>query len=433
MGSVPEAGRIDAARASARLHTEAAADASTLRAHNLGLVMRLLRDHGPQSRKDIERATGLVPASVSNLLADLQARGLVQDARPTGHEPRGRGRPRVLVEPVPFRALVLAVRIERTRVAAELHSCSGRLLDASSRGVELNWGQPGDVAHAIAELVLRADELAVENDAVLLGCVVTLPGPVGAGNRIADSTEFGWGHLELPEMIRAEGAPRGLPIELVNDANAAALAEYAALPLPRPEVMLYVDGGFGGVGGGVIADGRILGGARGFGGELGHVTVDWRGRMCDCGSIGCLNAYLSPEALLTSARLMDHVEMTGLPAAMDELRARLDRSEKRAVDVALRAGDILGAAMRSVYDVVNPSTIVLGGYLAGMRRWLEPGLQLQLAPRTQKRAPIAVESARLGRRAGLVGAARHGMRHLFEDPTVVPVREPSAPGIAEGA
>ncbi|WP_062465939.1 ROK family transcriptional regulator [Demequina maris] len=433
MGTVPGAGRDAAARPVARLIGEAAADPSSLRSHNLGIVMRLLRDHGTLTRKDIEHATGMVPASVTNLVADLHDRGLVRDVRGGGSEARRRGRPRVMVEAVPDRCLALAVRIERTRVTGELHSSAGLLLDSSSRGVTLAWGQPGDVAHAIAELVERAQQRAAEHGAVLFACVVTMPGPVGSDNRIADTAEFGWGHLGLVDLIHAAGVPADVRVEVVNDANAAALAEHSALPMPRPGVMLYVEGSVAfGVGGGVIADGRILTGGRGYGGELGHVTVDWRGRSCVCGANGCLSAYLGPEALLTSARLMDLAQMAGRQAAMDELRARLDRGEKRAVDVALRAGDILGAAVRSVYDVVNPTELVLGGYLAGMRRWLEPGIQMQLAPRTERLAPLTIESGRLGRRAGLVGAARHGLTPMFDDPTVVPAaRRDDA--VAEGA
>ncbi|WP_296664542.1 ROK family protein [Demequina sp.] len=431
MGLVPEIGRDGAVRVAARLPGDAAADPSTLRSHNLGIVMRMLRDRGTLSRKDIEHATGMVPASVTNLLADLSSRGLVRDLRAGSGETRGRGRPRVMVELVPDRCLALAVRIERTRVTGELHSSTGHLLDSSSRRVELGWGQPGDVAHAIAALVARAEGIAADHAGVLLAAVVTVPGPVGHDNRVADSADFGWGHLQLVDLIRAAGASRSLPIEVVNDANAAALAEYASLTLPRPDVMLYLEGGSG-VGGGVIADGRILMGARGFGGELGHVTVDWRGRMCRCGSNGCLEAYIGPEGLLASARLTELAESIGRDAAMDEFRARLDRGEKRVVDVALRAGDILGAGVRSIYDVVNPSAIVLGGYLAGMRRWLEPGIQLQLAPRTERLAPLTIESGRLGRRAGLAGAARHGLLAFFDDPTMVPpVRREGAS--AEGA
>ncbi|WP_062387629.1 ROK family transcriptional regulator [Demequina iriomotensis] len=425
MGSVPESRRGAPARGASRaphLAGEAAADPSALRSHNLGIVMRMLREHGTLTRKDIEHATGLVPASVTNLIADLAARGLVRDQRAGGIEARGRGRPRVTVEQVPDRCLGLAVRIERERLTAELHSSAGLLLDSASRTVSHGWGQPGDVADAIAALIARAESLAAEHGGVLLACTVTAPGPVGGDNRIADTLDFGWGHLDLVGLVRAAGAPESLRIQVINDSRAAALAEHWALARPRPHVTLYVESTSGpSLGGGIVADGRILAGGRGYGGEIGHITVDWRGRSCVCGAIGCVSTYVGPDALLTSARLTDLAQMAGRAAALDELRARLDRGEKRAVDVALRAGDILGAALRSAYDVVNPSAVVLGGYLAGLRRWLEPGIQMQLAPRSEKLAPVTVESGRLGRRAGLVGAARHGLQPMFEDPTVVPL------------
>lgn len=403
-----------------------AADASTLRAHNLGIVMRLLRERGTVSRKDIEETSGMVPASVLNLLGDLESRGLVREVRHgAAGEARGRGRPRVLVEAVGDRCLALAVRVTRERITSELHSSTGLLLDSSSRAVEFKWGNPDAAVEAIADLVARALGVAQDRDGLLFAVVVAMPGPVGKDNTLADSVEFGWGHVGLEARLREAGTPASVHVEVVNEGDVAALAEYWELPAPRPSVMLFVNGDRM-VGGGVIQDGRVLVGAHGFGGALGHVTVDWRGRSCECGSNGCLNAYVGAEALLTSARLIDHVEMRGTVASMLEFQERLDRGERRAVDVAIRAGDILGAAMRSVYDVVNPSAIVLGGHLSWMRRWLEPGIQLQLATRTERLAPVQITTARLGARAGLVGAARFGLAPLFDDPTVVPVREGAA-------
>ncbi|MDN4477534.1 ROK family transcriptional regulator [Demequina lignilytica] len=400
-----------------------AADASTLRAHNLGIVMRLLREHGTVSRKDIEQASGMVPASVLNLLGDLESRGLVREVRHgAAGEVRGRGRPRVMVEAVGDRCLALAVRVTRERITSELHSSTGVLLDSASRAVAFKWGNPDAAVAAVADLVARALATAADRGGLLMAVVVAMPGPVGKDNTLADSVEFGWGHVGLEARLREAGTPDSVRVEVVNEGDVAGLAEYWELPSPRPSVMLFLNGDRM-IGGGVVQDGRVLVGAHGFGGALGHVTVDWRGRSCECGSIGCLNAYIGAEALLTSARLIDHVQMRGTVAAMLELQERLDRGERRAVDVAIRAGDILGAAMRSVYDVVNPAALVLGGHLAWMRRWLEPGVQMQLATRTERLAPVRITTARLGSRAGLVGAARYGLEVLFDDPTVVPVLE----------
>ncbi|WP_156157669.1 ROK family protein [Demequina pelophila] len=400
-----------------RTPAERGADAATTRAHNLGIVMRMLRDRGPVARRDVERDAGLAPATVLNLVEDLETRGLVtQETEP---HTRARGRPRMMIVPADDRCLVLAVRVERARVTCELHTSTGRLLSSDRQDLALGWALTGELAPLLVARLGEAMATAAELEAVLVSCVVTVPGPVSTDNRVADSPQFGWGHLDLVRLMRDAGAPREIPITLVNDSSAAALAEYAALPAPRPSVMLYLEGGAA-IGGGVVSRGRILGGGRGFAGELGHVTVDWRGRPCACGAAGCLTAYVGPEALAASARLTETYEHAGPAAAMDELRTRLGREEKRAIDVAIRAGDILGAALRSVYDVVNPTHIVLGGYLGSLARWIEPGIQMQLAPRTGALAPVELSLGLLGPRAGLVGAARHGFAGFFDDPTVVP-------------
>src|SRR5438093_4784414 len=138
-------------------------------------------------------------------------------------------------------------------------------------------------------------------DAIGLG----VPGPLNPEKgEVYDPPNLpGWGTVPLPKLIGERlQAPKNTPIVLVNDANAAALAEYKfgasceriAGRSIRHMVYLTVSTG---VGGGVIADGKLLLGATGMAAELGHIVIDLHGPRCTCGNIGCLEAMASGTAL----------------------------------------------------------------------------------------------------------------------------------------
>ena len=208
----------------------------------------------------------------------------------------------------------------------------------------------------------------------------------------------GWEGLELTAL--AEDAFQR-PATLENDATAAALGEqrYGAGAGARDVVYLTLSTG---VGGGVVLGGRLFRGSTGNGGELGHVTVDWRGRACrGCGRSGCLEAYVSGTSIAERAR-----------------EAGLDAATAADVAVAARDGDpiavrvwdetveALACGIVSLVNVFEPELVVLGG---GVMRSGE----LLLAPLRERvrRAAVGpagaarVVQAALGDHVGVVGAA----------------------------
>ncbi|MBN1170943.1 MAG: ROK family transcriptional regulator [Micromonosporaceae bacterium] len=422
------------------------ADVGTIRRHNLALVLGCLHRRGGLARTELAEATGLVHASITTLVGDLVARGLVRERKdhPTSGPPPGRGRPRTIIEIVPQRCVVLAVQIGLESVTATLSDLDGTSHWSTETRHGARYGDPEPVAAAVAAALARAQQFAREASGVLAHCVVAMAGPVdSASGVVVAAIDFGWDHVPLLALV-SERAGVECAMTLVNDGSTAALAEYRALCTERgrsgsgaaapgdreappratmPRVMVYAKADTG-VGGGIVIDGQIFGGENGLAGEVGHVSVDHAGRACHCGSLGCLATYVGPDALAADAGLGALAEAEGVSAAMARLLCQARAGESRTVAVLEAAAEMLGSGLLSVSDVVNAGHLVLGGYFADLSDWLLPGVTrvFNRRPVALHLPPVPVTLGRLGRRAVLDGALILGFERVLADPTLVPLR-----------
>jgi glucokinase len=304
---------------------------------------------------------------------------------------------------------VLALDIGGTKLAAGVVDESGRVHSFLVAPTEAERG-PRTVLPRLFDLGRQAvtdSGLAwAEVGAVGIGC----GGPLDAarGVLIAPLHLPGW--QDVPVTAIAEDAFER-PAVLENDATAAAAGEhrYGAGTGARNMVYLTISTG---VGGGVVVDGRLYRGA-GNGAELGHVTVDWRGRPCrGCGRLGCLEAYVSGTSIAERAR--EAVAQNG-----DSSLASLEEPTAEDVAAAARAGDelarevwdetvaALACGLTSIVNVFEPELVVLGGgvtrageqLLGPVRDWVRAN-----AMEPAGRSADIVASA-LGERVGVVGAA----------------------------
>jgi predicted NBD/HSP70 family sugar kinase len=304
-----------------------------------------------------------------------------------------------------------------------------------------------EVAARLARLAAAAHRAAAEQSLPVAGTTVAVPGLVSAtGGRLLSAPNLGWTDLDLPALL-ATHLPPGPPPVVDNEANLAALAElwYGHGRARRDFVRLS---GEIGIGAGIVLDGHLFRGTRGFAGEIGHVLVDPAGPPCHCGGTGCLETYAGQEAILTAAeppaagsrapaddsparqddpvtRLIDRPEAADPVAGVvvrpdDPVAALVDRLE--AVDPAARealdgAGRALGIALASVLNILDTDTVVLGGVLATLGRWLTGGATAALLARLPARTALPeLLVSDLGTEAALRGAAGLVVRRLLAAP-----------------
>ena len=296
-----------------------------------------------------------------------------------------------------MRQVCFGADIGGTTVKLGLVSRKGELLEKREFPTRRDPGGAfDDIAGHIRQIMERFP------DGHCVGVGVGVPGPVVGRSLVRGCVNLGW---DETDVARELGRRVGLPVRAGNDADLATLGEQwqGAGKGCRDLVMFTVGTG---VGGGVICGGRIVTGATGGGGEVGHLTLpfrpDWQ---CACGKYGCLDVTASATGIARAAREYSPFKEMEKVTAKDvyDAAAAGDENAKRIVD---EAGSALGIAAAMLACVVNPEMVLLGGGVsAAGRALLDP---VEAAFRKNVFPPcgdVRFALARLGNNAGIYGCA----------------------------
>ena len=188
------------------------------------------------------------------------------------------------------------------------------------------------------------------------------------------------------------------PVALVNDADAAALAEMKLGSLAGTDTSMLITVGTG-IGVGLIINGRVFLGGRGKGVEAGHIRMDRRGPACTCGRTGCIETFCSASYLDARARTV-----FGADADAKTLISAVKRGEKAALDVWEEYTDNLADAIASYINIIDPERIAIGGGLSGAGEFLIASIRRKVDAGAFFREPTPIVIAVLGNDAGLLGA-----------------------------
>ncbi|MDR7422757.1 MAG: ROK family protein [Armatimonadota bacterium] len=318
------------------------------------------------------------------------------------------------------RGQVIGIDLGGTKVAVGLVSRSGEVsvLDAvptlAADGAEV-------VIERLAVLVREAAGVARNLARDVVGVGLATPGIVDsrAGTvRYATPALPGWTGLALGRRL-AEAA--GLAVVVHNDGHAAAVGESAVgAAAGVPDAVVVVLGT--GIGGGIIAGGRLVRGHLGGAGRIGHLSVDAGGRPCWCGARGCIEQYASGSAVAREAQAaVDRGAPTTLRAlsgpvsAADVVQAARG-GDALAVGLLSEAGRFLGAALVSLVNLVSPQVVVVGGGLADAGALLLDAADAVLSERLPPaiRTSVEVRLSSLGHRAAVAGAGLLAWGRLVE-------------------
>lgn len=410
-----------------------AADQPGVRRMNLGLVLRQLRDHGPRTRARIAAELGLNRSAASSLVAELEDRGLVRAA---GAERGSVGRPGTSVELDGTRVCGIGAELNVDHLATIALDMSGHTLAERRLSRSPATGNhPTEVLGQLAGLIEQTVEEAVARGAQPIGLTVGVAGLVDREHDVlAIGPNLGWTDVPVGQLLRDRLAP-AFPVALDNEGNLAATAEVVAGDPTRKDVLVVF--GEVGVGGGIVAGGRLLRGARGYAGELGHMTVDPGGRRCGCGRIGCWETVIGLRALLDAAADTDDPvrdPALSLEQRMDEINRRAALGDGRTRAALDRIGSWVGTGAALLANALDPAAVVLSGYFAEVGEYLRPAVeqQLEAGVLTPRGAGPRVELSTLGFTAAVRGAAIASMERVFADPSLVD-RPPRRTALAHGA
>jgi predicted NBD/HSP70 family sugar kinase len=377
-----------------------------VRRHNLGRLLSLLHVRGVTSRADLTALTGLNRSTVKALTADLVEAGLAVESAPVGRG--GAGRPSITVEPASDHVYVLSVDLGVERLTAVRVGLGGVVLDRRSlRQTPRELPVPRTLTRLSG--LLRALLDGAPSDGVCVGIGVGVCGVVSAEDgTVRFAPNLGWVDVPLRDLI-GEVLDTSLPIDLGNDGDVGALAEHLRGAGRGVSDMVFVAGEVG-IGGGVIVGGRPFRGAGGYAGEVGHMSVDPKGRICRCGRRGCWETEISDEAVLLATKAPKG-------ASLEQVLTAYATGERWAQPGLRRVGRSLGAGVANLVNIFNPELIVFGGAVRHIFTATEPLVREALAGALA--APgegVRLAVAGLADDSVVVGAAELAFEPLLEDP-----------------
>ncbi|MEV5488343.1 ROK family transcriptional regulator [Streptomyces bobili] len=311
--------------------------------------------HGPLTRLEMARRAGLSPAAVTKAVRPLIASGYLAEEADTGGEPEVRpalGRPATLVRVDGGRALFIGVKLTGDEIIGVLTDLCCRILLA--RRVPLADRDPDAVLDATTDLVR---ELLTEADGYgvrVAGLGIAVSGDVDRAEGVVRYSPFlDWHDVPLAGLV---AAGTGLPVTVDNDVRALTVAEqWFGAGVGLSDFAVVTVGA--GIGCGLVVHGRVVAGAHGVAGEIGHVTVDADGPPCHCGNRGCLEAVASDGAILARIRETGGTEVTGTAEAVERAR----QGDTGAREAYARAGNAIGRGIATVVNLFGPARVIISG------------------------------------------------------------------------
>jgi predicted NBD/HSP70 family sugar kinase len=362
------------------------------------LIVDLIRSAGPVSRAELVEITGLTQPSISNIVRELLADGIVNER---GSAVSVRGKPRTLIAINPAFRVGIGFQL-----GTDTLTCVAIDLTGGVVGREVVPGIPDDET-AVERLAEQFDSFVAGLDLrrdKIEGLAIVAPSPVPDGRATVG---------DLADLRIRMRARLGMPVIVENDAAAAALGEFWSRRVSREQAFgcIYVSTG---IGAGFVFDGALLRGASSDAGELGHTSIHYDGRPCPCGNRGCVERYASMaatvEAAMANAALRDRLDLGGgtISSAYDAVARAAVGGDPDAYQVVDQAARYLAVATTSIVNLLDLGRVVLTGpgvALAGSIYTRRLRAHLEQTAHSRKRHDVVVELSAQPRDAAGIGAA----------------------------
>ena len=351
---------------------------ATIRNINRQIVLNYVREREPISRAEIARETALQRSTVSAIVDDLQADGLIEEG---GEGESTGGRPPTLLRLRSAGAIAIGVAITPTTTILATSDLAGRVLKHKEFATDRDYDR------TFVKVTESIDEILKHNVGTIEGVGISLPGLIDPSTGTAVYVPyFKW--RDVPTAHHVSSAV-GLPVTIDNDANAVALAE---LWFGRPEVsgardfilVLAAEG----VGTGIVFDGQIYRGERGAAGEFGHMIIGTHAPVpCSCGNRDCWEAFSSERATVARYQQLIGKDSPDISFTeiVDKALAGEANAEKSLHDMAL----CLGIGISNLVVGFSPEAVVVGGEITRAWNLIEDALRTTIEHSVRRGLPSA--------------------------------------------
>jgi predicted NBD/HSP70 family sugar kinase len=361
-----------------------------------GELFQFLRDGTPRTRAELAQLSSLARSTVTARVDALLSSGLLA---PVGEAASTGGRPPTRFALNRDNRVVLAIDLGASHASVAVTDLSGHVLEEETVDSDIADGpeQVLDRVAAIGRRLLKSIKRPVSDVA---GVGIGVPGPVehATGRPANPPIMPGWHDFDIPAHL---GETFVGPVLVDNDVNLMALGEYATAWQAAPHLLLVKVAT--GIGAGIVSDGRLMRGALGSAGDLGHVQVAGSRDdvVCRCGNTGCLEAVAAGPAI--AAKLRERgLDVESSQDIVDAVVA----GEIAALQAVREAGRDLGTVLATCVNLLNPSVIVIGGKLSEAGEYLLAGVREVVY---QRSLPLATHDLRIvstatASRGGILGA-----------------------------
>ncbi len=367
---------------------------ATIRNINRQIVLNYVREREPISRAEIARETALQRSTVSAIVDDLQADGLIEEL---GEGESTGGRPPTLLRLRSAGAIAIGVAVTPTTTILATSDLAGRVLRQKEFATDFDFDR------TLQHVTSAIEEILNHNAGTIEGIGISLPGLIDPSTGTAIYVPyFKWRDVPIAHQV---SSAVGLPVTIDNDANAVALAE---LWFGRPEVsgardfilVLAAEG----VGTGIVFDGQVYRGERGAAGEFGHMIIGTHAPVpCSCGNRDCWEAFSSERATVARYQRLtgkDSVAVTFTEIVDRGLAGEAD-AEKSLRDMAL----CLGIGISNLVVGFSPEAVVVGGEITRAWRLIEDDLRTTIEHSVRRGLPSArILPSTLGENPTTMGA-----------------------------
>jgi predicted NBD/HSP70 family sugar kinase len=354
------------------------ADQTLARYVNELSILTLLRTQGPASRAELARKLSLTPATITRLVSELGRRRLVHELRDAGTSALSRrepGRPGVSVALNPAGAYFLGVEIGVGIVRISLLDLSASVVSSSAHSV------PPTLTPQEAVALVAGELKKLERNARFKGRIhsmgVTVPGLVQLDGFIVYLPILGWKNVNLTELLSRR---IDLPCVVENNANAAAFGSVYLQPSLPSVCTIFLKLGTG-CGGAAIVNGRLLRGAAGTAGEVGHIRLTDHGHRCSCGQTGCLETWVNLAALARIWRGTDRLTDAEFATLPNDVVKAATAGEPAALAAIGSLTHHLNLGIVSLVNFLNPTTIMLGGVMRPLLEFCLEDIRAEVASR----------------------------------------------------
>ena len=374
--------------------------------HNRNLVLKILLEHESISRAEIARITHLTRTTVSDIVADLMAGGLIEEV---GLGSSLGGKSPTLLSVIDDSRCLIGLDLAPNQFSGAVVGLRGQIREMIS--LPVNKGVGEEALSLVTEILDRLLKIAYQP---VVGIGIGTPGLVNTDSGIViNAVNLDWKNLPLAQLLQ-ERYP--FPVFVLNDSQAAAMGEYTFGKSHRNLENLIVINARHGIGAGVVINGRLFQGDGGGAGEIGHVVVvPQGGLLCRCGNHGCLETIASAQAIVKRAQQLA-VPSESAPwssfakeITFEDVVQAFAAGDPSVCEIVLEAGRYLGHAISGLVGMLNIQKIVLIGdmtrfgevWLAAIQETMVRTSLNGLAQKTQ------IEIGGLGGNAVVLGASAH--------------------------